>query len=805
MIRRRLLPARPASSFAIAFASIAMTWAIETRSSEPASVSPRAEPAAAPPSAPVPAKVARARIKSAPPSAAAFAAATRLLEHTCAQCHSGADADAGFDVSRYQSLGSLAADRAGWELIFAKLRSGEMPPSGIERRVAEIDDLLAFLDAEFERADEDMAPDSGRVTLRRLNRAEYSNTIRDLLSVEFRADRDFPTDDSGDGFDNIGDVLTISPVLMERYLAAAGRIAERAIAAEPLPNPVKVDYSLKFENLRRLDPSNVELTHRFDFDADYDLRVGMPGQRPDGAKPVTLGLWVDGKLTHTTSVATTASKLAYLEPYSEESFRVSLPEGDHRLRLGFINDDFVKTLGEDVLYKNKSNKWVASVAIIGPFASKKAKPSRGRILVCEPKTGDACVEKILSNLARRAYRRPVTSTEVAELERFVDMAEADGQSVEQGLALALQAMLVSPHFLFHVERDLYPDDPSKIHRITDVELASRLSYFLWSSMPDEELSSLASRGRLSTPHVLAAQVERMLADPKSLALAENFAGQWLETRNLDSIRPDPDKFPAWGPDLREAMKTETQLFFAAILRKNRSIAEFLDARYTFLNELLAQHYGIEGVRGPEFRRVALTGDQRGGVLGHGSVLAVSSYPTRTSVVLRGKYILQNILGSAPPPPPPDVPALDEEAVATSGSLRQQMEQHRANPTCASCHSRMDPLGFGLENYDVLGRWRTEDGGLPVDASGTLPDGKSFATPAEMRRILGGMLPDVSRSLTEKMLTYALGRGLERYDKPTVRAITARLAAKGNGLKTLVHEIVNSLPFQSRRAERVSKN
>jgi mono/diheme cytochrome c family protein len=804
MIRRPSLPAG-ALSLAIAWGAMAVTWAIDTRSSEPAAPPRRAQPVAATPASPAPAKTARARVKAAPPSAAAFAAATRLLDATCSQCHSGADADAGFDVSRYRSLDSLSTDRAGWELIFAKIRSGEMPPSGIERKVAESEDLLAFLDAEFERADQDMAPDSGRVTLRRLNRAEYSNTIRDLLSVEFRADRDFPTDDSGDGFDNIGDVLTISPVLMEKYLAAAARIAERAIAAEPLPKPVKVDYNLKFENLRRVDPSNVELSHRVDFDADYDLRVGMPGQRPDGAKAVTLGLWVDGKLTHTTRVATTASKLAYLEPYSEEQFRVTLPAGDHRLRLGFIDDDFVKTLGEDVLYKPKSNKWIASLAIIGPFASKKAQPSRQRILVCDPKTGDACVEKILSTLARRAYRRPVTSAEVAELERFVAMAQADGQSVEQGVALALQAMLVSPHFLFHVERDLYPGDPSKIHRITDVELASRLSYFLWSSMPDDELASLASRGRLSAPHVLAAQVERMLADPKAIALAENFAGQWLEIRNLDSVRPDPDKFPTWNSDLRDAMKTETQLFFATILRKNRGIGEFIDARYTFLNELLAQHYGIDGVRGPEFRRVALTDDERGGILGHGSVLAVSSYPTRTSVVLRGKYILQNILGSAPPPPPPDVPALDEEAVATSGSLRQQMEQHRANPTCASCHSRMDPLGFGLENYDALGRWRTEDGGLPVDASGTLPDGKSFATPAEMRRILGGMLPDVERCLTEKMLTYALGRGLERYDKPTVRAITARLAAKGHGLKTLVHEIVNSLPFQSRRAEAVAKN
>jgi hypothetical protein len=319
-------------------------------------------------------------------------------------------------------------------------------------------------------------------------------------------------------------------------------------------------------------------------------------------------------------------------------------------------------------------------------------------------------------------------------------------------------------------------------------------------MPDDELLEVASRGRLSQPKVLDAQVRRMLRDPRAFALADNFAGQWLEIRNLDAIRPDPQKFPAWRPELRDAMKRETQLFFASVLRDNRPLGELLDARYTFLNETLAEHYGISGVRGPEFRRVALATSQRGGVLSQASVLAVSSYPTRTSVVIRGKYVLQNILGAAPPPPPPDVPPLDEQQVASSASLRQQMEAHRANAACASCHARMDPLGFGLENYDAIGRWRTEDGGLPVDASGVLPSGQAFSNPAQLRRVLVGLLPDFSRCLTEKMLTYALGRGLVPSDKPTVRAITQRLAASGGGLQTLVHEIVHSLPFGSRRGE-----
>jgi mono/diheme cytochrome c family protein len=776
--------------------AIAVSWTVDARSAEEPSTANATPPIAA-------AKSVRA---SAPrPSDAAFQAATRsLFQDTCSQCHNPTDADGGFDVSKYASVGSLSSNREGWERILNKLRSGEMPPAGVERRQDRIDGLVRFLDSELTRADESRRPDPGRVTVRRLNRTEYANTIRDLLALEFRADKAFPTDDSGDGFDNIADVLTVSPVLMEKYLSAAEQIAQRALAAEPLPNPIKVEYSLKLENLRRVDPSTVEVTHHIDNDAEYELVVGLPGQRPEAAKPVTLGVWVDGKLTLTAQVETKPSGRVYSDPYSEERFRVPLTEGDHTLRLGFIHDDFVKALAEQSVYDRKANKWVGALTIVGPYASKAVKPSRKRILLCEPRSGTACVDRILATLAKRAYRRPVTHAEVGELMRFVGLATADGQSVEQGIALALQAMLVSPHFLFHIERDRYPSDPSQVHALSDVELASRLSYFIWSSMPDDELLSAAIQGRLSTPSVFDAQVQRMLRDPKAFALAEHFAGQWLEIRNLDAVKPDPDKFPSWGPELRDAMKAETQLFFASMLRNNRPIGEFLDARYTFLNELLASYYGIAGVHGSEFRRVALTSSERGGILSHGSVLTVSSYPTRTSVVIRGKYILQNILGAPPPPPPADVPSLDEQAVATSASLRQQMEMHRANSLCASCHARMDPLGFGLENYDAIGRWRTEDGGLPVDSSGVLPSGESFSNPAQMRKILKGMLPDFARCLTEKMLTYALGRGLQPYDKPTVRAITQRLGASGYGLETLVYEVVRSLPFRSRRAEAVTE-
>jgi hypothetical protein len=360
-------------------------------------------------------------------------------------------------------------------------------------------------------------------------------------------------------------------------------------------------------------------------------------------------------------------------------------------------------------------------------------------------------------------------------------------------------MLVSPHFLFRIERD-DPKDPSKVHRISDLELASRLSYFLWRSMPDDELLSLAENRKLSDKTVLRAQVKRMIADPRSGSFADDFAGQWLELRNLDTVKPDPDRFLYWGPELRAAMKNETRMFFDYILRNNRPLSEFLDAKYTFLNERLAGFYGIEGVKGPEFRRVDLTSSERGGLLGQASILAISSYPSRTSVVIRGKYILQNILGTPPPPAPADVPPLEEGAVGTSASLRQQMEKHRSNAVCASCHSKMDPLGFGLENYDGIGKWRTKDGKFPVDASGTLPDGRTFSGPAELRRALLAQMPLFAQNVTQKMMTYGLGRGLSRYDKIVAKDIIGRLAESDYPFQSIIFEIVESAPFQQRRGE-----
>jgi len=722
-----------------------------------------------------------------------------ILTQTCSACHNEQNASGELNIEAFTKHASLTENRRDWQRIIDKLKGGEMPPPPVPKP-AGLDALIQYVQGELDKAERNVKPDPGRVTARRLNRAEYTNTIRDLLAVEFRAEKNFPTDDLGNGFDNIGDVLTISPVLMEKYLAAAGKIAARAIGADPLPKPLEIQYHNKDKKIRRVDPSTIEAVGRLEFDGEYTIRFGLPGERAADAKPVKLGFWMDGKLLNVVETETKPSGLVYFNPYSEAQMRLWLPEGEHVFRAAFIDDDFVKTLSNAELYNNKKNKFLESITFVGPYAPKTEIASRKKILICDPSTGPACVDKILTTLAERAYRRPVTRAEVAALTRFVTLAKSEKQTVEQGLQLAIQAMLVSPNFLFRIERDPNPTDPTKVHKITDLELASRLSYFLWSSMPDDELRSLSVAGKLRAPGVLEAQVKRMLADERAATLADNFAGQWLEVRNLDSVKPDPQKFPEFTPELRDDMKTETRLFFTHILKENLPLSDFLDARYTFLNERLAKFYGIADVKGPEFRHVALQTPERGGILGQASVLTVSSYPTRTSVVIRGKYILQTILNSPPPPPPPDVPQLDESSVGTAASLRQQMEKHRSNAVCASCHSKMDPLGFGLENYNAIGKWRTMDGKFPVDASGTLPNGKTFGTPGEMRELLKSKLPEFARCVTEKMLTYSLGRGLEPYDRRTVDEITRNWAQGNYPFQQLIFEVVHSLPFQSRRGE-----
>lgn len=740
-----------------------------------------------------------------------------VLSQTCAGCHGGASPAGGLSVTALTSADTLTEHRETWEAILRRLRAGDMPPAGAKRPdPAHMLAMTGYIERAFERADAAVKPDPGRMTAHRLNRTEYSNTIRDLLGVRFRAERDFPADDSADGFDNIGDVLTVSPLLMERYLSAAERIAGWALATNNLPaKPLEIPYLAREQRIRRTDRSSIEADVRIEFAGEYIVRFGLPGERPPvegvDAAPVTLNLWMDGTLLAKQRIETKPSGLVYFNPYSEEEVRVYLPEGDHVFRAGFTDDPFIQSLPAEDSYNRQKNKFLDGIIFIGPFESTTEKESRKRILTCNPESGPstalrvdrACVERIITDLARRGYRRPPTRSEVDALVRFVDLAKANGQTTEQGLQLAIQAMLVSPNFLFRIERDPDPRDPVAVHEVSPYELASRVSYFLWSTMPDDELMALADSGKLREPAVLEAQVNRMLADPRASAFAVNFAGQWLETRNLDIVKPDPDKFKEWNAELREAMKAETALFFEHVLRENRPVSDFLNADYTFLNERLATHYGIEGVTGSEFRRVPLTTNQRGGVLSQGAVLTVSSYPTRTSPVIRGKYVLQNLLGTPPPPPPADVPALEAAANGESKSVREQLEIHRQNAVCASCHRNMDPLGFGLENYDAIGRWRDTDGEFPVDASGTLPGGQRFASAGEMRALLLLQLPQFSRALTEKMLTYALRRGLKPYDRRTVETIHRAVEGDKYRFRTLVHQIVKSLPFQARRGEDVA--
>ncbi|MBI3210103.1 MAG: DUF1592 domain-containing protein [Candidatus Solibacter usitatus] len=695
----------------------------------------------------------------------------------------------------FLAASTLVSHREAWETIERRMKNGEMPPANTPQPSrAAMENVLKVINGEFARADRLVKPDPGRITARRLNRAEYTNTVRDLLGVTFRAEDEFPVDDSGYGFDTIGDVLSISPALMEKYFAAAEKIASKAIGGDPLPRPAL--YEQKRQGFERGSnrANGIEFTQNLDFDGDYDIRVWITGSRGDDSKPAPVNIWVDGKLAHTVTIdtrTTKITKIANMAQRSSEEFRIHLPEGAHTIRALLTPDASAPPPAQPPTGGQRLFMVAEMIDIRGPFPSKIERPTRKQILTCDASTGVACVEKIVAPLARRAYRRPVTKDEIAKLVKVWQKATQTGYTADQGIQFAIQAILVSPQFLYRVERN-------NTAAVSDLELASRLSYFLWSSTPDEELLRAAEAGKLRGS--LDAQIKRMLADPKSEALSFNFAGQWLETRNLDAVKPDPKKFPEWGPELKEAMKTETRLFFANAVKDNRPVSDFLDARYTFLNERLAKHYGIDGVQGPEFRRVDLKTPERGGILTHASVLTVSSYPTRTSPVLRGKYVLENILGTPPPPPPADVPPLDEEAVGSKGSQRQQLELHRSNAVCASCHARMDVLGFGLENYDATGKWRTKDGNFPLDVSGVFPGGKSFDTPTEMMAILRADLPEFSRCLTEKLLTYSLGRGLERYDRRTVEEINRKVAASGYRLQSLIAEIVRSLPFQARRVE-----
>jgi hypothetical protein len=705
-----------------------------------------------------------------------------FLKRNCVGCHNAKAKVADLALDQAQSMEDVLRNRDRWERVNEKIRSGEMPPKPMKRPPLEdAKRVVAALDAAFDAADRKAGPDAGRVTARRLNRVEYNNTIRDLLAVDFQPANDFPVDDSGYGFDNIGDVLTLSPALMDQYLKAAEEIAARATGSARPARPTVERY--RAERLKRPKPTIMQTRATVAEKAEYEIRALVGGYREGATAMVDLTVSVDG----------VPVKTFFVDPRPDRprdfNLRLPLGPGAHTLRAEFTHDPVPP--GAKARDINLS-----SFEVRGPYPIPGPSPSRQWLFVCADQSPD-CARRILAAFARRAFRRPVTAREVDRLLRFYEQARAEGQSHDHGIQLAVSAALVSPHFLLRIEKD---PPASATRAVTELELATRLSYFLWSSCPDEELLSLAERNQLRPR--LNSQIRRMLADPRARALSSNFAGQWLQVRNLDSMKPDPDRFPQFDDELREAMRRETELYFEALLQEGRPLLEFLDSDYTFLNERLARHYGIPNVAGDQFRRVALADRRRGGLLTQASVLTVSSYPNRTSPVIRGKWVLENLLNTPPPPPPPNVPSLDESAIGTKGSLRQQFEQHRANAICASCHNRMDALGFALENYDSIGRWRDRDGNFPIDASGTLPSGQSFNGPAELKAVLKSEEAQAFRlALADRMLTFALGRGLERFDRLTLKDIAARVRKRGDTLMALVEEIANSLPFQKRRGER----
>jgi len=725
-----------------------------------------------------------------------------MLRKNCVACHNKALSSGGLSLDGVTAASSIAADRDAWERIVAKIRTGEMPPKGAPKPAPEsIQAFVAFVTSAIDRADRSRPPDPGRILARRLNRNEYANTIRDLLGVRFRAAEEFPADDSVLGFDNIGEVLTVSPLLMEKYVYAAERIAALAIAADPLPKPSLTE--LKADRVRRLDAGASEIVEHIDHSGEYVFRVWVRGHRGPKGEPALLKISVDGKPVHAVDVPTleneTATVARDVQRINRE-VRVYLAAGPHTFHAELDGPDFRKPVprprrgGPGFGPPPPDPSHPEKFDLLGPFAAPGTHPPRAKILTCDPATGPACLERILKPLARKAYRRPATASEIAQLISVAREATAAGFKPDQAVQYAVAAMLVSPHFLFRVERD----PKGQYGPVSELELATRLSYFLWSSTPDDELLMLAETRQIRKPGVLDAQITRMLADSRSSALAENFSGQWLETRGLQAAKPDILKFPMWNATLQLDLAAETSLFFEHILRENRPATEFITADYTFLNPRLARHYGLPDLDGPDFRKVQVDPNQRGGVLGHGSVLTITSYPVRTSPVLRGKYILDVILGTPPPPPPADVPALNEDQAQAPSSLRAALEKHRSDPICASCHSRMDPLGFGLENYDPIGRWRTEEKGAPIQVGGTLPNGADFTTPAQLKDLLKQDLPGFTRNLTEKMMTYALGRGLDSYDRPVVRDIVRKVEADEYRLQTLIREIARSLPFQARR-------
>ena len=752
-----------------------------------------------------------------------------LLDRYCVTCHNGRMKAANLTLDS-ADVTNLAANPQVWEKVTRKLKAGVMPPSGRPRPDPQThESMVTWLETELDRvaaAD----PNPGRTeAFHRMNRLEYRNAVRDLLALEIDVDDYLPLDDASYGFDNIAGVLKLSQSLLERYLSTAKSIARMAVGGAP-PAVDSDTYRLQPDTQQHARMAGLpfgtrggmSVTHLFPQDAEYEIRLEVAGAA--AAQEVhRIDIALDGQPVRTFTIGPRAQR-NWGNAYDEADklqVRIPVQAGPHEITAFFHQKPSVLLEQVREPFQNPRisgnnggpggpQPALTSLRVMGPYgaAGPGDTPSRRRVFICRPASaadGEPCARRILSKLARRAYRRPVRTDDLDALVTFYRQGQRETGTFDGGVELALRRMLAEPLFLFRIETD----PPRKagaanpaIYRVSDLELASRLSFFLWSSIPDDELLTLAERGRLSQPQVLRAQVQRMLADPKTEALTQNFAGQWLQLRNMDTVKPGDPFSLTFNDTLRHDLKRETELLFGSIVRENRSAVELLTADYTFLNERVAQHYGIPKVKGMHFRRVQLPEDSpRRGILGHASILTITSHAIRTSPVFRGKWVLNTVLGTPPPEPPANVPALvDKKTQGRTQSVRERMAQHRANPTCSACHSLIDPAGFALENFDAIGRWRTVDESYnTIDATGVLPDGTKFDGVVELRAVLTRRPDQFVTTMTEKLLTYALGRGVESYDMPAVRKIV-RDAAPGNyRFQRIVQGIVESSPFLMRTA------
>ena len=785
------------------------------------------------------------------PTAPASAESTRAaLDRFCVRCHNDRLRTAGLALDTHD-LAHVGADAETWERVIVKLRARTMPPAGSPRPAeATYRAVASWLETEIDTVALSR-PDPGRgETFHRLNRAEYHAAVRDLLAVEVDVAALLPADDTYEhGFDNNGDVLSISPDLVSRYLSAARRISRLAVGVPPVGpavatyrvHPGRLQDDRQDDGLSFGSRGGLAIRHYFPVDGEYTISIRLHRNFSDYilgfAAPQELDIRVDGALVERFPVGD-ADSVGRMAPLSfsgniagDSEWEYYMNTGDAGLEVRFparagqrtVGVSFVRRLSETegvlqprnrgygrfVDERYDENAAVEQVAIGGPYAVEGPgdTASRREILVCRPAPDaaadeeQACAGRILGRLARRAYRRPVEDKDVEALLDFFRAGRRDG-GFDDGIQFALERMLVDPEFLFRIERDPVDAAPGTPYRLGDLDLASRLSFFLWSSIPDDELLEAAADGRLGDPAELERQTRRLLADARSSALVDNFASQWLRLRNLESQERESADYPEFDENLREAFRRETELFVESTIREDRSLLELLSANYTFVNERLARHYGIRGVYGDRFRRVTLDPDHpRGGLLGHGGLLMVTSYPNRTSPVVRGKWLLETILGAPPPEPPPNVPGLpDRGEGGEPASVRDRLERHRANPACAGCHAPMDPLGFALENFDAIGTWRaTSEAGLPIDSSATMPSGVVFEGPAGLRRVLLSRGEDFAAAVTEKLLAYALGRGLEYTDRPSVRRILRDAAADDYRWSSIALGIVKSTPFQWRRS------